>query len=149
MHYLREELGVRTPLPYRDLEPDTLSGYRIGWVNQSWRYDTATADDMAASASGEGPPGARPWVLGAVEHNPGLRVFVAAARYDSFGRCSANEELAGRLPPGIADRFTFRCYESGHMIGRDDEARPRLVADLRAFFAAAGPAPPAPVRPGR
>lgn len=146
VHYLRQELGVRTPLPYRDLEPDTTAGYRIGSINHGWNYDTATPAEMAAAAIGDGPPGARAWVLGALEHNPGLRVFVAAARYDAFGRCSANEDLATRLPSDIAGRFTFRCYESGHMIGGDSEARPRLAADLRAFFAAAGPASG---RPGR
>jgi hypothetical protein len=138
MRYLREELGVRMSLPYRDLEPDTTAGYRIGSINQGWNYDTASAADIALAATGDGPPGPRPWVLGALEHNPGLRVFVAAARYDSFGRCSANEDLATRLPSEIAGRFTFRCYESGHMIGGDDEARPRLAADLRAFIAAPG-----------
>lgn len=137
LYYLRKELGVRTSLPYRDLEPDTTGGYRTGSINQRWSYDTASAEDMVAATNGEGPPGSRPWVLGALEHNPGLRVFVAAARYDSFGRCDANLDLAGRLPAGIADRFTFRCYESGHMIGADDAARPILAADLRAFLAAA------------
>jgi len=134
LRYLRDELGVRIALPYRDLEPDSTAGYRVGSINQNWNYDTASPADMAAAATGDGPPGARPWVLGALEHNPGLRVFVAAARYDSFGRCSANEDLATRLPAEIAGRFTFRCYESGHMIGGDDEARPKLAADLSAFL---------------
>ena len=44
--------------------------------------------------------------------------------------------LATRLPAEAAGRVTFHCYESGHMIGGDEAARPELAQDLRAFIAA-------------
>ena len=116
-------------------------------VGQRWSYDSApvTPEAMAHAAAGEGPPGAQPWVLGALAANSDLRVFVAAGRYDSFNSCWANEDLATRLPGEAARRVTFHCYESGHMIGGDDVARPLLARDLRAFIVA--PPTPSPTAP--
>lgn len=132
--YLREELGYRTTLAYRGLEPDSAAGPRS--VNQRWRYDTATAADMAGALAGEGAPGERPWMMGAFANNPGIRVFTASGWFDSFGGCWANQDLKTRLPADLGARMTVRCYASGHMIGSDDEARPRLASDLRAFIRA-------------
>ena len=140
--YLHGELEYATPLAYRDLESDSVTGPGKPSVGQRWSYDSApvTPEAMAHAAAGEGPPGAQPWVLGALAANPDLRVFVAAGRYDSFNSCWANEDLATRLPGEAARRVTFHCYESGHMIGGDDVARPLLARDLKAFIVA----PPAP-----
>jgi len=135
--YLRNALGYRTSLAYRTLEREDSTLAQPVSVNERWSYDSGshTAADLAAAGAGEGPPGAQPWVLGALANHSGLRVFVAAGRYDSFTPCWANEDLATRLPADVVDRFTFRCYESGHMIASDDAARPQFVADLRAWLA--------------
>lgn len=136
--YLREDLRYRTALAYRGLEPDSTAGALS--VNGQWKYDTATPADMAGARAGEGPPGARPWMMGAFANNPGIRVFTASGWFDSFGGCWANEDLKTRLPAGLGARMTVRCYVSGHMIGSDDDARPRLARDLRAFIKAGPPA---------
>lgn len=143
LHYLRDELRYRTPLAYRPLETDTAT---IGMpsVNRRWKYDSGSpaeaAAEMARALAGEGPPGAQPWMMGALEKNRDLRVFIASGWFDSFGGCWANEDLKARLPVRLAVRFTVRCYESGHMIGSDADARPRLARDLRAFIGGATPA---------
>lgn len=134
--YLREDLRYRTALAYRGLEPDSTAGPVS--VNQRWNYDTATPADMVSARAGEGPPGARPWMMGAFANNPDIRVFTASGWFDSFGGCWANEDLKTRLPADLGARMTVRCYVSGHMIGSDDDARPRLARDLRAFIAGGG-----------
>jgi carboxypeptidase C (cathepsin A) len=139
--YLRVELEYATPLAYRDLEPDSATGPGELSVGQRWSYDSApvTPEAMERAVAGEGPPGAQPWVLGALAVNKGLRVFVGAGRYDSLNSCWANEDLASRLPADAAGRIAFHCYESGHMICADDLARPQLARDLRAFIVARAP----------
>jgi carboxypeptidase C (cathepsin A) len=92
---------------------------------------------MARAQAGGGPPGSQPWLQRAMRADPGLRVFVAAGRFDSLNMCEGNVTMAAKLEAPLAGRFTTRCYEGGHMMYRDESERVRLAADIRAFVAVA------------
>jgi carboxypeptidase C (cathepsin A) len=139
--YLREELGYATDLAYTGLE----NGYmpRPGPDRRStgsrWSYNHVeiTPAMMTRAQAGGGPPGSQPWLQRAMRADPGLRVFVAAGRFDSLNMCEGNIAMAGRLEPPLAARFTIRCYEGGHMMYRDESERLRLAEDVGAFVASA------------
>jgi len=42
--------------------------------------------------------------------------------------------LQSRLTPSDAGRTTFRCYEGGHMMYEDRQARLDLARDIRRFY---------------
>ena len=60
-----------------------------------------------------------------VDHE--LRVFVGAGRYDSLNMCEGNLQMAGKLEPDLAHRFTNHCYEGGHMMYRSADAAAPLA----------------------
>jgi carboxypeptidase C (cathepsin A) len=135
--YLRRELGYATDLAYTPLE----SGYMPapGPERQStgsrWRYDhrEITPEMMERTKRGGGPPGSLPWLQNAMRLNRGLRVFVAAGRFDSLNSCAGNPWMVATLEPDLASRFTLRCYEGGHMMYRDEAERLRLSKDVAEF----------------
>jgi len=143
--YLRNELGYRSDLPYLGIEP-TESGYAPDGVypesvNARWNYATAevSAEEIeaavrAAIAHGGGPPQLGPPLPSAAEAvalDARLKVLVAAGRFDSLNSCAANDETARQLQDGLRNAYVFRCYEGGHMMYRDEEARTQLAADVR------------------
>jgi carboxypeptidase C (cathepsin A) len=143
--YLRHDLGYATDLPYLGTE-SMQQGYAPGGVyplsvNERWDYATAkvTPEEMeaaiqAAVKHGGGPPQLGPPLPSAaeaVELDPRLRVLVAAGRYDSLNSCAANDEIARHLEGVLKDAYTFACYEGGHMVYRDEQARAQLAHDLR------------------
>jgi carboxypeptidase C (cathepsin A) len=148
LRYLRIELGYRTSLPYLGLDELKL-GYAPGGqappsVNERWDYATTplSAEQRQAAFAeavkrGDGPPQLGPPLPStaeAVALNPGLRVLVAAGRFDSLSSCTANNELARRLPAALAVALEFRCYDGGHMLYRDAAARRAFARDVRALL---------------
>lgn len=145
--YLRKTLGYHTSLPYVGLE-SLESAYAPGGefpesVGMRWNYATAdlTPEETEAAIAeairtGAGPPKLGPPLPSAAEAvglNPAIRVWVAAGRFDSLNSCTANEELASRLEGDLQTAYTFACYEGGHMMYRDPEARVQLAHDIRAL----------------
>jgi carboxypeptidase C (cathepsin A) len=143
--YLRNDLGYTTSLPYVGLEP-LESAYAPGGefpqsVNARWNYATAdlTPEETEAAIqeairTGAGPPRLGPPLPSAAEAvglNSDIEVWVAAGRFDSLNSCIANEELGRRLEGDLQQAYTFACYEGGHMMYRDPEARVALARDVR------------------
>ena len=64
-----------------------------------------------------------------------LRAFVATGIYDSLNSCAGNDYVLSRLPATDARRITFRCYEGGHMMYEDRDARFKLQRDIARFYA--------------
>jgi hypothetical protein len=87
----------------------------------------------AAMKHGGGPPQLGPPLpsaANAVERYPELKVLVAAGRYDSLNSCAANAELARSLEGVLKAAYAFKCYEGGHMMYLDHEARVQLARDV-------------------
>lgn len=151
MSYLRDDLGYRTDLPYVGIEP-LEEAYAAGGtyppsVNARWNYATAevTPEEMeaafqAAVKHGGGPPQLGPPLPSAAEAvvlDPRLVVLVAAGRFDSLNSCAANDEIAAQLEGDLKNAYAFKCYEGGHMMYRDEQARTDLARDLRELAEAA------------
>jgi hypothetical protein len=138
VRHLRETLRYATPLDYAGLDSSP-SGTGPS-VNERWDYfapDTSEADRKAAIAEaarvGGGPPGvSEPWIRQAFARQPRLRVVVATGRFDA-GQCLQIAETVRRLEPPLRDAYTARCYEGGHMMYLDDDARVAFAADLTAL----------------
>ena len=92
---------------------------------------------MARMQAGGGPPDSQPWLQNAMRVDHELRVFVGAGRYDSLNMCEGNLQMAGKLEPELARRFTNHCYEGGHMMYKVQPTRLQLSKDLEAFIKAA------------
>jgi carboxypeptidase C (cathepsin A) len=148
LHYLRNDLGFRSGLPYVGLEPLEHGFVADGKAPQSVgaRWDYATADVSpeqrrtaiaAAIASGSGPPQLGPPLpatLEALAQNPAMRVLVAGGLYDSFRPCAIGEETARRLPSTVSPSIRFKCYSGGHAMYKDASTRTEFARDLRRFF---------------
>ena len=107
-------------------------------VGGQWEYDQTpvTPESLARALAGEGPPSAsQPWTLRAMQKAPRLRAWVAAGRYDSLNSCAGNAATVAALPPGVAARFTLRCYAGGHMMYEDAAVKTRFGRDLADFLA--------------
>ena len=63
-----------------------------------------------------------------------IKVFVAAGRYDSYNMCEGNLRMTAKLEPQLAQRFTDKCYEGGHMMYRDQATRLQLSEDIARFL---------------
>jgi carboxypeptidase C (cathepsin A) len=139
--YLRDELGFETDLAYQGLE----TGYSSAepappGVNARWKYDQGDPNVPVVVKNTDGPPGGTPpWLARALELDPDLRAFVATGIYDSLNSCSGNSYVLGQLAPERAARITFRCYEGGHMVYEDENARFQLQRDITAFYSARRP----------
>lgn len=142
--YFREELGFATDLAYTGLEDGymPLPGPKRRSTGERWSYNHVelTPEVMARMSGGGGPPLSQPWLQNAMRQDPGIRVYVAAGRYDSLNMCEGNLRMSGKLEPDLASRFTHVCYEGGHMMYRDQPTRLQLARDLTQFIqeAAAG-----------
>ena len=135
--YLRNELGFKTDLVYQGLEPGYSASREPASVNARWKYDQGDPNVPVVARNTDGPPGGTPpWLRRAMELDPGLRAFVATGVYDSLNSCPGNAYALSRLPPREVERITFRCYEGGHMMYDDREARLALANDARRFYGA-------------
>lgn len=140
--YIRGELGYATDLAYAGVESGYVPfpGPKLPTIRDQWQYNQpgvtqAHVDELRAT--GEVSPIARanpPWIVEALKRDPALRVYVATGRYDPINMCEGNVLAAATLPAGLGSRIVNKCYESGHIVFRDDAARPEILADLGAFI---------------
>ena len=117
-HYLRQELGYESDLPYEILTD------RV----QPWSY--AEFEGRAVSISS---------MLGeAMRHNPALRVHVACGYYDGATPYFAAEHAFAHLqiPEHLRGNIEMRYYPAGHMTYVHEPSRVRQSADLAAFVTA-------------
>ncbi|WP_349313446.1 S10 family serine carboxypeptidase-like protein [Brevundimonas subvibrioides] len=142
--YLRRDLNYVTDLPYVGLT-DGEVGYAPhdrypASVGARWNYATIDASPEQIEAAireaiqrGGGPPRIGPPLPGteeAIALAPGLKVLVAAGRYNSLASCTANDELHRLLPDPLRSAITYRCYTGGHMFYRDGPARLQFSRDI-------------------
>ena len=114
-HYVRQELGYASDLPY-----EILTG-RV----QPWSY--AEFEGRAVSVSS---------MLGeAMRHNEHLRVYLACGYYDGATPYFAAEHAFAHVPiPGhLRGNIETHYYEAGHMMYVHEPSRHRQSADLAAF----------------
>jgi carboxypeptidase C (cathepsin A) len=152
LHYLRDDLGYRTDLPYLGLEDLTQGFAPTGTYPQSvgeqWNYATAAltpeqvkAAIAAAVASGAGPPQLGPPLPGTRQDlalNPRLKVLVAVGMYDPYDQCARGQATKQALPPELQRAITFKCYAGGHeMYLGSPSIRAELTRDVLALVAAA------------
>jgi carboxypeptidase C (cathepsin A) len=133
--YLRYELGFTTDLVYQGLESGYSSSPNARAVNARWKYDQGDPNVKVVVRNTDGPPGGTPpWLRRAMDTDSTLRTFVAAGLYDSLNSCAANDYLLTQLAPPDAGRITMRCYDGGHMMYEDRDARFALARDIRQFY---------------
>ncbi len=133
--YVRGALRYHTDLAYLGVGPRPDSAGPPPGARWEYNSGTITPEAMADARAGEGPPGTEPWLRRAMALDSGLKVLVGAGLYDSLNSCSANEALMARIAPAEADRFTLKCYPSGHDFHRDPAVTPRFIEDMKAFIA--------------
>ncbi|MCX7750984.1 MAG: peptidase S10 [Candidatus Bipolaricaulota bacterium] len=117
-HYVREELGIQTDLPY-----ETLSRT----VNEKWEWDKG-----AMPATGE-------ILRGALAKNPYTKVLVAQGYYDLATPLMATEYMLSHMnvDPALRGNLTVRYYEAGHMFYLDADALRAFREDGERFLSAA------------
>jgi carboxypeptidase C (cathepsin A) len=136
--YLRNDLGFKTDLVYQGLE----GGYQStpggrGGVGARWKYDQGPPGVPVVARNTDGPPGGTPpWVRRAIAIDPTMRVMVAAGLFDSLNSCAANDYLLTQLEPALRNNLSVACYEGGHMMYEDREARFQLKRNAAAFYRA-------------
>lgn len=145
LHYLRQDIGYRTALPYLGIEELTQGyapdGNYPASVGERWNYATEKLPEEqvkaayeAAATRGDGPPklGAPlPATEEALALNPHLRVLIAEGMFDSFLPCAAGDETKQRLPARITQAIRFRCYVGGHAMYLDAPVRRQVAEDVR------------------
>ena len=135
--YLRNDLDFKTDLAYQGLEAGYSSSPNPAGVNARWKYDQGDPSVKVVVRNTDGPPGGTPpWLRRAMDADSTLRTFVAAGLFDSLNSCAANDYLLSQLAPADAARITARCYEGGHMMYEDRDARFALARDVRQFYRA-------------
>lgn len=119
-HYVRQDLGFQSDLPYEILT-DRVGPWSFG---ESANQYLNVAEDLRE----------------AMDRNPALRVFLASGYYDLATPYFAAEYTMDHLgfEPGYEERVTKAYYESGHMMYIRRVDREKLKADLAAFIRAAG-----------
>jgi carboxypeptidase C (cathepsin A) len=134
--YLRNELAFKTDLVYQGLETGYSSSPNPASVNSRWQYDQGDPNVPLVVRNSDGPPGGTPpWLRRAMAIDPAIRTFVATGMFDSLNSCPGNAYLLSQLPLADANRITFRCYEGGHMMYEDRDARFQLARDIARFYA--------------
>lgn len=154
--YLRRVIRFRTALVYVGVEGELADGYyptglaspdvvprSVGMRWDYFRPGTSQEEREAQTAEairrGGGPPGfSLPWTREALDLNPKMKVLVATGRYDS-GSCLVIQEMVQRIEAPYQGAFTSRCYNGGHMMYLDPDARVAFSADLEALIASGMP----------
>ena len=136
--YLRGELGFDTEIAYTGIEEGymPLPGPGAKSTGERFVYNHVeiTPEAMRRMQAGGGPPLSQPWLQNAMRTDQEIKVFVAAGRYDSYNMCEGNGYMTSKLEPQLAQRFTDKCYEGGHMMYRDQATRLQLSEDIARFL---------------
>jgi hypothetical protein len=139
--YIRDELGYATDLTYTGLEegymPTPGHPRRSSGEQFYYNQDGLTAADRSRTRKeGEVTYIARdnpPWIVDAMRRDKAMQVFVASARYDPLNMCEGDVAATATLAPDFSSRISNHCYESGHVVYRDEAARLQLSHDLSDF----------------
>jgi carboxypeptidase C (cathepsin A) len=138
--YLRSELGYATDLTYSNYETGYMPtpGPKFREAGSQFSYDIgmSKADDALSEKTGDVTYIARdnpPWMQNAMSRSEALKVFVATGRYDPLNMCEGDVKVTADLPPGLSRRIQNHCYEGGHIMYEDPQARPGFLADLARF----------------
>ena len=133
--YLRHTLGFKTDLVYQGLETGYSPSPVTRGVGARWQWDQGPPGVPLVVRNTDAPPGGTPpWLRRSMELNTKLRAFVATGLFDSLNSCPMNTWLLRQLEPAFSSRITFRCYEGGHMMYEDREARFGLARDIALFY---------------
>jgi carboxypeptidase C (cathepsin A) len=118
-HYVADELGFKSDLPYEILTD------RV----RPWSYREASNRFLNVAED----------LRRAMAENPALRVFLAKGYYDLATPFFAAEYTFDHLgfEPGYLQRVTKAEYQAGHMMYVRKADREKLKADIAAFFRAA------------
>ena len=119
-HYVREELGYESDLPYEILSFD---------VNKAWQWETDNAHVDVAET-----------LRKAMTTNPHLKVHVASGYYDLATPHFATEYTFNHLglPEALQGNVTLSYYEAGHMMYVNLGALEALKTELARFVRGAG-----------
>jgi carboxypeptidase C (cathepsin A) len=125
-HYLREDLGYETDLPY----------YLIGGPVRPW--------DRSGDETGEN-------VRQAMAENAFLKTMIQAGYYDGGTDYFSSKYTMWHIDPSgkFQDRFRFQTYRSGHMMYLRDEDLVTSNEHIRDFIRWATPAEGTPALWGR
>lgn len=120
-HYLREELGYHSDLPY------TASSSR---AHTEWSYKEFEAKPVDVSAQ----------LSRAMRANPHLRVHIAYGYLDGATPYYGAQDVVAHLdiPADLRDNIEHAYYEAGHMMYVHEPSRLQQSRDLAAFVTASG-----------
>jgi carboxypeptidase C (cathepsin A) len=121
-HYLRQELGFDSDLPY-ELLNDAVQPWKWGEPGEARYPEVGSA------------------LRSAMNQNRGLRVLLASGYYDLATAFMAAEWTLDhlRLDPDLQDNVTTTRYEAGHMMYVHEPSLAALRRDLGDFMGAALP----------
>jgi len=139
--YIRDELGYSTDLTYTGLEdgymptpghPRRSSGEQFyynqdGLTKADW--DRTRKEGEVTYIARDNPT----WITNAIRRDKAMQVFVASGRYDPLNMCEGDVAATATLPMELSSRIANHCYESGHVVYRDEAARLQLSHDLSDF----------------
>ena len=115
-HYVRQELGYASDLPY-----EILTGRVYPWSYAQFEGRAVSVSSMLGDA---------------LRHNPHLRVYVACGYYDGATPYFAAEHAFAHvpIPAHLRANITLHYYEAGHMMYVHEPSRQQQSADLAAFI---------------
>jgi len=143
--YLRDELRYPTDLTYRGVErgyvptpgPTARSAGDQFYYNQPGVNEDTIAEVLATHEVTPIAQANPPWIVDALKRDKTMQVFVATGRFDPSNMCEGDVIVTATLPADLSSRISNRCYESGHIIVADEEARRLFLRDVAAFIRAA------------
>jgi carboxypeptidase C (cathepsin A) len=115
-HYVREELGYESDLPYEILSLD---------VNKAWSYSDFEGRSVSAVDT----------LSAAMRANPHLKVHVALGHYDGATPYFAAEHVLAHLviPEELRENVESAYYPAGHMMYVHEPSRVQQSRDLAEF----------------
>jgi carboxypeptidase C (cathepsin A) len=116
-HYVRNELGYKSDVPYHILG---------GGINAPWDWGT----------EGQGYADLSESLRSAFAKNPFMKVFVASGYYDLATPYYATEYTLSHmgLDPSLRDNIRVAEYEAGHMMYIHEPSLAKLKADVASFI---------------
>ncbi|HET7276631.1 MAG TPA: peptidase S10 [Dermatophilaceae bacterium] len=115
-HYVRDELGYASDLPYEQISSK---------ANQAWSYKEFTAKPVDVTEK----------LARAMRANPHLMVHVACGYLDGATPYYATEDTFAHLdvPDALRSNIEYRYYEAGHMMYVHEPSRLQQSKDLVDF----------------